>query len=131
MTHRPNPDAPLPWPKGMGRHAHDQQPPTSRGALWMAHTMTRWVLAHVAQHGQVTALTVSREFPAAVPGRVRVLLRNMAAHGVLTCLNPDAPRNVPPVYGRGDLSDLHALHAELTGLLALTPTPEVPHETHD
>ncbi|OWL96554.1 hypothetical protein CBQ26_09255 [Deinococcus indicus] len=102
--------------------------PAERGAALLTSPIATYALAHVLTHGTVTATDLQREYPNAVPGRLAVLLRDLAKSGQLVA-HQQHPRPATPHYTPGDLSVLRALHNELSALLALSPALEVRDET--
>ncbi|BDP42887.1 hypothetical protein DAETH_28560 [Deinococcus aetherius] len=101
--------------------------PVERAAGLLSSEIGTWALRRALAFGTVTPRDLERQFPAAGPGRLVNLLRLMAERGELNRLSPVGPHN-RAVYGPGNLTDLRTLHAALTDLLALSPTPEVPRE---
>lgn len=102
--------------------------PAERGAALLTSPVATHALKHALTHGTVTARDLEREFVHAVPGRLAVLLRDLAKSGQLVA-HQQHPRPATPHYTPGDLSVLRALHNELSALLALSPAPEARDET--
>lgn len=101
--------------------------PVERAAGLLSSEVATVALRHALATGTVSPRDLQREFPAAKPGRLVDLLKLMAQRGELNRLSPVNPHS-RAVYGPGNLSDLRALHAELSALLALSPAPEVSRE---
>ncbi|WP_155300151.1 hypothetical protein [Deinococcus kurensis] len=100
-----------------------------RAAELLGNPVRTWAVQHALRTGHVTTRHVAQEWPMYTPSHVYVTLHALVSKGWLR-RDPGQPVRLP--YGEyqrflpGDLTGLHALHAELTALLALMPTPEVP-----
>ncbi|GBF05877.1 hypothetical protein DAERI_060137 [Deinococcus aerius] len=104
----------------------DTTTPQGRACTLLLHPVRRWALRRALEQGRVTPLEVAREYPyLGVSGASTNVLRSLLTSGVLRLDPHRGGTRTAHTYLPGDLSDLRALHAELSELLALAPAPEV------
>lgn len=101
-----------------------------RAAVLITHPLRLWAVEHALRQGTVTTRDVEMEFPAYRGTRGSQHLKALVDAGWLKALPVPTQRDARVEYVANDIQALHALHAYLTDLLALSPT-EVIHETHE
>lgn len=102
--------------------------PLGRAALLMTHPVRLWIVEYALRTGTVTTQDVRNEWPNIIPARAFQHIAALRASGWLVAAPHKKGYRDCMIHRPGNTADLHELHAYLSRMLALSPTPEVSNE---